>query len=503
MYMNVRFRATALLLALLATTAQAQRPDRDLAVGTANPLLTVTTQNPTEVNIGKPATFVFVVKNEGKTSAMGVMIETSIPERAVVTMSDPKALKVDGPMHTFQLGDLAAGESRNVTLVTVPSKVALIELNSTITFATRAGASLVVRQPKLTTTAQIAPKVVIGSKAEWIVRVTNVGDGPAEAVTLTPSLVEGQLEGQPLANAVEVGLLKAGESKNIKFSIQPTKSGKLAAHFVSSNPDGLKAEHDSSLNVLQAQLALTAKGPRVQPMGRNGDYEILITNPGDTPTGRAIVTIQIPEGLEITSAADNAWDEENRSLKWRITTVRPGDEVALRFQAETNTEGSQTITVTAEADYEYIEPATTTHTTRVISRPNPIVTVVNDQEFTAVGSPISFKIMVVNAGSKVADQLRVRVAMPEELQVVEREGYKLADKMIEFPPLNLQSGEKVMLPFFALGTKEGEHRVQILLDGSNLSRELSFESFAFCYADAEPADDAVAEDSSEQAVGAE
>ena len=140
MYMNVRFRATALLLALLATTAQAQRPDRDLAVGTANPLLTVTTQNPTEVNIGKPATFVFVVKNEGKTSAMGVMIETSIPEHAVVTMSDPKALKVDGPMHTFQLGDLAAGESRNVTLVTVPSKVALIELNSTITFATRAGA---------------------------------------------------------------------------------------------------------------------------------------------------------------------------------------------------------------------------------------------------------------------------------------------------------------------------------------------------------------------------
>ena len=32
-------------------------------------------QNPKEINIGKPATFVFAVKNKGKTSAMGVLVE--------------------------------------------------------------------------------------------------------------------------------------------------------------------------------------------------------------------------------------------------------------------------------------------------------------------------------------------------------------------------------------------------------------------------------------------
>ena len=85
MSMNFRFCAAALLLALLASTAHAQRNAGNLAVGKTNPILTVTTQNPKEINIGKPATFMFAVKNEGKTAAMGVLIETSIPEHAEVT----------------------------------------------------------------------------------------------------------------------------------------------------------------------------------------------------------------------------------------------------------------------------------------------------------------------------------------------------------------------------------------------------------------------------------
>jgi len=496
MYTNLRLLSATLLLGLLVTTAQAQQIASNL---------TVTTQNPKEINIGKPATFVFAVKNAGQTAAMGVLFETSIPEHAEVAMTEPKPLAVDGRKHTFQLGDLAPGESQQVTLVAIPRKVALIQLNSIVTFATPTETSLVVRQPKLTTTAQIAPEVVIGSKVEWIVRVTNTGDGPAEAVKLTPSLVEGQLQGEPLAKVVEVGLLQAGESKDVKFSIQPTKSGKLAARFVSSNPDGLTAEHDSLSKVLQAKLAVISEGPHVQPMGRNGEYKVLITNPGDTATGRAFVKIKIPDGLEITSAAENAWDEETRSLYWRITTIRPSDEVVLSFQAETNAEGPQTLTVTAEAEYEFIEAATATHTTKVISRPNPIVTVLNDQEFTAVGSPISFKIMVVNAGSKVADQLRVRVAMPKELQGVEQEGYTLADGMIEFPLQKLESGDKVSLPFYAIATEEGQHFVRVLLDGSTLPREISFESFAFSYSDTQPAEDTTTETAvaSEPSVGAE
>ena len=180
--------------------------------------------------------------------------------------------------------------------------------------------------------------------------------------------------------------------------------------------------------------------------------------------------------------------------------------MVLNFQAETNAEGPQTLTVTAEAEYEFIQAATVTHTTKVISRPNPIVTVLNDQEFTAVGSPISFKIMVVNAGSKAADQLRVRVAMPKELQGVEQEGYAIADGMIEFPPQKLESGDKVTLPFYAIANKEGQHCVRVLLDGSALPREISFEAFAFSYSDTVPAEDTAAtetEAASGQATGAE
>ena len=85
-----------------------------------------------------------------------------------------------------------------------------------------------------------------------------------------------------------------------------------------------------------------------------------------------MVTATVPAGLKVTAAAENAYNKQTRSLRWRITTVRPGDNVRLRFRAETLREGDQPINVTARSERVASDPVT--HTTAVISRPNFIVT---------------------------------------------------------------------------------------------------------------------------------
>jgi len=443
----------------------------------------VTTTNPPEINLGKPATFVIRVENDSQIPATGVVVATSIPGHVELTKSEPKPISVEGTVHTFRIGNLGPGQARTVTLVAVPRAIDPVRLDTTVIFATSTRASLLVRRPQLNLTARAPARVVIGEQVEWSVRVANTGDGPADNVVVTPNVVSGQIQGDSLQRPVRVGTLKPGETKELKFSVIPSQKGQVSARFVASNPDGLDSAADASFQVLRAELAVRTDGPRVQPLGRDGAYEIHVTNPGDATTASTLVTAKVPAGLEITSAAQNAYDEETRTLRWRITAVRPSDDVALRFRAETIDAGNQTLTVTARS--ERIPDATATHTTTVISRPNLIVTVINGQELSEVGEAIRFKVTVVNAGSMLAEDLRVRVAVPDEMEAVATSDYQVGEGQIEFPGQKLASGEKVTLTFSAIGRTVGDHRVRVLVNSPALSSELAFEGSAFCYSDTE------------------
>ena len=475
-----------LLLLLLVSSTQAQsRNGNRVASSPADEVrcVRVTTTNPPEINLGKPATFVIRVKNDSRIPATGVVVSTKIPDHVELTKTDPKPILVEDSIHTFKIGDLGPGQACDVMLTVVPRSIDPVRLNSTVIFATSTRSLLLVRRPQLDLVAQAPAKVLIGERIEWSVRVVNSGDGPADDIVVTPNVVSGQLQGNSLVRPVRVGTLKAGESKEIKFTAIPSQRGQVSASFVASNPDGLDASGNASLQVLQAQLAVRTVGPRVQPLGRDGAYEIRVTNPGDAPTETTLVTAKVPAGLEITSAAENAYDEESRTLRWRITKVRPNDDVPLRFRAETIDAGNQTLSIVARS--ERIPEAVATHTTTVISRPNLIVTVVNDQELSAVGEKIGFRVTVVNAGSLLADNVRIRVAIPDEMEAVAASDYEVSGGQIEFAGQKLASGEKTTLTFSAIGRSDGQHRVRVIVGSPALPQELAFEGSAFCCSDKE------------------
>jgi uncharacterized repeat protein (TIGR01451 family) len=472
----------SLLLLVFATSAEAQRRAEDGASGRnapAIPIVRVTVENPPEINLGKAATFNIVVTNQGNSVANEVVVVTSIPKHAELTKTTPEPVEVEGRIAKFLVGDLPPGATRRVTLVTIPRSKEPIRLNATTTFNSSTQSTLIVRQPALQLTAQVSPQAEIGTEVDWVIRVTNTGDGPADDVVVTPNLIEGTVQGTPLKQSVKIGSLKAGETKEVQFTVIPTVRGKVAAKFVGSNADGLESTKESVFKALQAHLAVAAVGPTVQPLAREGNYEIRVTNPGDATAGSTMVVVKIPTGLEVTATTQDAYDRETRTLRWRITKVRPSDVVRLPFRAETIAAGNQTLEVVVKA--ERIEDATAKLTTNVISRSNFVVTVLSDQELAAISEPIGFRVTVINAGSKTAEDLSVRVAMPEGMQALESSDYQVKGDQIEFPLQKLASGEKVTLAFRAKASRVGEHRVRVLVNGGALSSELSFEGSTFCY----------------------
>jgi uncharacterized repeat protein (TIGR01451 family) len=472
-----------LLLSPSVASAQNRADDASQSVATSIPVVRITVENPQEVNLGKAATFLVSVSNQGKSPANDVVVATTIPKHVELAETTPKPSEVDGSIVRFRIGTLAPGASRRLTLVTIPSTTEPIQLNATTTFDTATRSTVLVRQPLLELKARAPVQSEIGTEVDWLIRVTNTGDGRADNIVVTPRLVEGNVEGNPLQQAVRIGGLKPGETKELQFTVIPTRRGKLTATFRGSNADGLEAIEESTFQVLQAELAVATTGPAVQPLAREGRYEIRVTNPGDATTGSAMVVAKIPAGLEVTMADETAYDKATRTLRWRITKIRPTDVVRLPFRAETIQAGEQTLKVVVRS--EQIKDATAAHTTRVISRSNLVVTVVNDQELAAIKDPVGFKVTVINAGSKLVDDLRVRVAMPDGLNAVNSVGYHVTDGQIVFPVQKLASGEKVTMAFRAIGDRVGEHRVRVLVNGGTLTRELSFEGSAYYYSNDE------------------
>ena len=457
------------------TRADDSSPDVEKAI----PIVRVTVENPREINLGKAASFLVVVTNQGTSVAHGVIVATSVPDHVELVKTTPKPIEVDGRITRFRVGDLEPGTTRRITLVTIPRTTDPISMNATTTFDTSTQSTVLVRQPALKLTAQVLPQAAIGTEVDWLIRVTNTGDGRADDIVVTPKLLAGEVQGNALQQAVKIGSLKPGEIQEVQFTVIPTRRGKLAASFKCSNADGLEAIEESEFQVLQANLAVVAAGPTVQPLAQEGNYEIVVTNPGDATTGSTNVVVKVPPGLQVTAAAENAYQEETRTLRWRITGVRPSDVVRLPFRAETTAAGYQTLQVVAQC--KQIEDATATHTVSVISRPNLIVTVVNEQELSAISKPIDFMVAVINAGSKSAEDLRVRVVLPDGLKAIDSDSYHVIEGQIEFPVQKLASGEKLKLAFRTIGSRVGEHRVRVLVSGSELTRELAFESSTYCY----------------------
>jgi hypothetical protein len=125
--------------------------------------------------------------------------------------------------------------------------------------------------------------------------------------------------------------------------------------------------------------------------------------------------------------------------------------------------------------------------TLVISRPNLIATVLNDAELAAVGESMNFQLVVVNAGSKAANDVTIRVAVPAALEATRMPGYQVQGTEILFPAQQIAAGEKIKLSFRAIGKTVGDHRVRVSVDSQILGSEIAVEGIAFCYSEADPA----------------
>jgi uncharacterized repeat protein (TIGR01451 family) len=214
-------------------------------------------------------------------------------------------------------------------------------------------------------------------------------------------------------------------------------------------------------------------GPKEQNIGKNADYQITVTNPGDKPLTEVVVTDTAPTATSIVSA-NGATINGNQAV-WRLRELKPGEKVTFTLTLTTCTPGCFTnrVNVTncqgccANAEF----------TTRWKGRAALNVQICDTDDPICIGEPTSYCITVVNQGSESDSNVAVVVRFPEEITPVGATGDSqgtVSGQTVTFAPVN-NFGPRQTLRYRvdARAKKSGDARVIVEVTSDSIKTPIT------------------------------
>lgn len=484
----MRTRTTIFSLGLLLSsvmTVSAQDSATKMNVSATGPAITVETSVPAEINIGSTAKFVITVKNRGRSPAEGVSVQSTIPETVEFLRSDPEPSLSAERLVQFEIGDLAAGASRRITIDLLPQRQGPVDLATRAVFAASTQSALHVRRPEIAIECRAQKEAIIGDDVRFSVIVHNVGDGPARDIVITPSLPEAAHIASKAPTAVQLASLPADNKKEYSITARAIDVDFLEAEFVVTSPGGKELRCGERVKILHPQLGVDVDGSRVTYLKREGQYTVRVWNPGDTALEGVEAVLTLPPALRVTtlsSAADV--DRANGTLTWCVGLMRPGDEHKFSLRAKSNDVGAHIQVACADATNADVT-VTDDHRTIVATRPEVDVAVLNSKEAIEVGEAEEFTVWVRNLGSKAAERVSVQVVLPESLFPVASEAYTTAGQRLVYPQFELAPGQEKTLEFKAASMGAGEYAVQAIVEAEGTALATKAETTVYFFDDEE------------------
>lgn len=284
-------------------------PDACTTTQVGAPELAIVKTTPNEqVLLGAGVPWNITVTNVGNFCAYDVVLTDTLPS-GVAHDSGNSTLTTD-------LGTLAPGESRDVTINT--SAVATGEhCNTAVASASNAAsvqddACVVVVEAGLDVVKEGTPMQFVGKKASYTITATNTGDVPLSDVVVTDNVPsQNKLLTAPGAQingntAVWTTSLGAGESKSFDVTVLGLQEGTYCNQVnAASSQYGLYGDDDACTEWRGYPALLIEVIDTEDPLlvGEETTYVIQITNQGTAADTNVGLEVQLPSQLKVVSAA--------------------------------------------------------------------------------------------------------------------------------------------------------------------------------------------------------
>jgi uncharacterized repeat protein (TIGR01451 family) len=272
--------------------------------------------------------------------------------------------------------------------------------------------SLLCARPFLTCEKCGPAEVCPGSPVNYTIIVTNRGSCTAEDVVVTDNIPD-ELEHSSCLRTLtfRLGNLEPCETKKVNICLVAVKRG-LACNtsvVTACNADTVSCQ--CCTNVCLQCIELNKVGPKEQQIGRNADYQIIVSNPGDKVLTDVIVTDCAPSGTTIV-AANGAIVNGNQAT-WRFRELRPGEKVIFTITLTTCVPGCYT----NQVDVTNCQGCTACAevTTHWRGRAALNMCVCDTDDPICIGETTSYCITVVNQGSESDNNVVVTARFPKEI----------------------------------------------------------------------------------------
>ncbi|HEY8505293.1 MAG TPA: hypothetical protein VIL46_11970, partial [Gemmataceae bacterium] len=224
----------------------------------------------------------------------------------------------------------------------------------------------------------------------------------------------------------------------------PRKTGRLEASTVVTG-SGLRQEKKSAFTVLEPKLKIEAKGPAESYVDQPSAYQIVVTNLGTATLNNVRVRADIPPGARAVKISSEG-QIFGKEAQWVVTRMSPGDSRTLSLTVRATQPGERTLDLSVRADRGLEQRAAVT--TKFIGVAALDWKIVGNPPTAAVGETIRYTAEVKNQGSAPAENVSVRVGLPEAVKLLRAEPADpppvTGADLVQFPPRTIAPGATVL-----------------------------------------------------------
>jgi uncharacterized repeat protein (TIGR01451 family) len=391
------------------------------------PALSLDATGPPQTDLGNTAVFGIEVANTSGRPAKDVIVTTAVPAGMTFVGSNPQSAAEAGGF-SWRLGDVAAGESRRIEINCRPDRVGA----ATLCFEMRADGTTAAKQCATTTIVPMRPLAVectpestgqvrVGDSVLFRLRIANRGDVPLQNVVLSSRLDAG-LEHEA-GSSIErpIGVLAAGETKELGLTVRVAKAGRLGQAISITADGGVTATTESHVTVndpqsAYADLKLAISAPAERQVGETAKVQFEVTNTGRLPLTNVVVKNAYHASLDPSQS--QGFERQGAELVWQISRVEPGATARGAIYFDCRTAASDAfVTATATCTEQVVRSERSTifvmvaHGAPRAGRLNVIVHA--DQVSPRLGDEITYVITVENQGDRPAENVALAVTLPE------------------------------------------------------------------------------------------
>ena len=401
-----------------------------LAGPTGDDAIQIVRRGPREIRAGEEFTYDLVLKNVTAEPIRGIRV-TETTQGVELRSANDDAAQVEGNRMTLNAGQLAAGDSRTITVTARAAETGRARSCIVVDYDPALCTEYVVSKPdlKLVWTlfadrdieAECKPRGVYACDDVFIVyKVTNTGTGTTEPVTLTHNLPAGlQTAGGEMMVQARMQPLAAGESKELRVPLKLTQEaeGRVLDLSAEANAGGITADTDvQTVQILDPALDLRIDGPADQYIGRDETARITVTNTSDAPALNTVVAVAAPAGVQNFRFDTRDYDGEALI----VGCLQPGQSRTFNATYMAREAGAVDLVATASAYCADDVEKTLTTTFKGISA--ILIETVDKTDPVPVGENTVYEIFVKNQGSAPDLNINLTGTLPEGMTFVSATG---------------------------------------------------------------------------------